>query len=188
MVNFEKHNQNKILAGQLPIENNDLMNKLGKGIINLIITEPNTVIASLKSQYKELDGYYTGLSNKNTGSFIKIGSCQRILEIYEHTYFMYDVCKYMLDYSKTEDIDAPKENINRLTENINEVKYCCERIRDLFFDIQRLQNKQIDKKGYGGIKTIRKLTLRTGYKDYPKENFEGIIRLKEPLDKEEFFK
>lgn len=188
MVNFEKHKQNKTLIGQLPIENTNLMNELGKETINLIVTEPDTVITSLKGQYNELDRYYNALSNKNTGSYIKVGSCQRILEIYEHTYFINDVCKYMLSYCETEEIEAPKEDINRLIGNIKEVKYYCERIRDLFFDIQRLQNKQIDKKGYGGIKTIRKLTLRSGYKDYPKESFESIIRLKEPFNKEDFFK
>ena len=61
-------------------------------------------------------------------------------------------------------------------------------IKELKFLLDSRKNKQIDKKGYGGIKTIRKQTLRAGYKDYPKENFENIVRLKEPLPKEAFFK
>lgn len=188
MVNFEKHKQNKSLFPPLPLEDNEIMGEVGKELINLIVTEPDTVITSLKSQYDELDTYYNSLDTKNPGSFIKIGSCQRILEIYEHTYIKNDVCKYMLNYIETEEIDAPKEDINRVNDNIKEVKYYCERIRDCFFDVQRLQNKQIDRKGYGGIKTIRKATLRTGYKGYPKKEFENIVRLKETLPKEEFYK
>ena len=188
MVNFGKHKQNKSLFPPLPFEDNEIMNEIGKELINLIVTKPDTVITSLKSQYTELDNYYTMLNNKNAGSFIKVGSCQRILEIYEHTYIKNEVCNYMLNYIETEEIDAPNEYITGLIDNITEVKYNCSKIRDIFFDIQKLQNKQIDKKGYGGIKTIRKLTLRAGYKDYPKENFENIVRLKEPLPKEAFFK
>lgn len=188
MVNFEKHKQNKSLFPPLPLEDNEIMNEIGKELINLIVREPDTVITSLKNQYTELDNYYNMLNNKNVGSFIKVGSCQRILEIYEHTYIKNDVCKYMLNYIETEEIDAPKEYITGLIENIKEVKYYCERIRDIFFDVQRLQNKQIDRKGYGGIKTIYKATLRTGYRDYPKKEFENIVRLKEPLPKEEFYK
>ena len=188
MVNFEKHNQNKVLIGQLPIENTEIMNELGKETINLIVTEPDTVITSLKGQYDELNNYYDMLDNSNVGSFIKIGSCQRILEIYEHTYFINDVCTYMLKYTETEELEAPTEDINRVIGNINEVKFYCHRIRDIYFSIQSLQNKQIDKKGKGGIKTAYNLTLRSGYKGYPKKNFESIIRLQEPFNKENFYK
>lgn len=188
MVNYQKHKQNKSLFPPLPLEDNEIMNDIGKELINLIVTEPDTVITSLKSQYDELDTYYNSLDTKNPGSFIKIGSCQRILEIYEHTYIKNDVCNYMLNYIETEEIDAPSEYITGLIENIKEVKYYCARIRDTFFSIQGLQNKQIDRRGYGGIKTVRKATLRSGYRDYPKKEFENIVRLKEPLPKEEFYK
>jgi len=188
MVNFEKHNQNKVLIGQLPIENTEIMNELGKETINLIVTEPDKVITNLKGQYDELNNYYDMLNNSNVGSFIKIGSCQRILEIYEHTYFINDVCTYMLKYTETEELEAPTEDINRVIGNINEVKFYCHRIRDIYFSIQSLQNKQIDKKGKGGIKTAYNLTLRSGYKGYPKKNFESIIRLQEPFNKENFYK
>ena len=64
MVNFEKHNQNKVLIGQLPIENTEIMNELGKETINLIVTEPDKVITNLKGQYDELNNYYDMLNNQ----------------------------------------------------------------------------------------------------------------------------
>ena len=169
MVNAEKHKQRKYQIGALPIEDKELMAMLVGKVINDTNENPQIMIDGLKSLYAELTNYYNVLASRNNGSFFKIQECQRILEVYEHTYFIKETIQHNYHALR---IDAVY-----IKAILNE----CDLVLNEFKNIQARQNKNIDNKFYGGIFTVKLMGSIDGYDDYPKESFEDIIRLKEPI-------
>lgn len=169
MVNAEKHKQRKYQIGALPMEDKKQMMMLVDKVINDTNDNPQIMIDGLKSLYAELTTYYNVLASRNNGSFFKIQECQRILEIYEHTFFIKDVIQNSYQFLK---IDAVY---------IKAILSECDLVLNEFKNIQAKQNKNIDNKIYGGIFTVKQNGSIDGYNDYPKESFEDIIRLKEPI-------
>lgn len=167
MVNAEKHKRLKAKFGMLPIEDKEFMHKLNETIINETNESPQTTIATLDSLNDELNKYYDALSKRNVGSYLKFGTCQRILEVYEHVFVIKNTIQFNYHMLR---IDA---------DDIKSILMKCDRIFNEFENIQALQNKNIDKKGYGELYSI--MQIESDAKDYTKEQFESIIRLKEPI-------
>lgn len=167
MVNVEKHKRLKAKFGMLPIENKELMHKMNASIINEANESPNTVIDTLNNLNNELNYYYGKLASSNIGSCFKIGTCQRILEIYEWVFVIKNTIHYNYHMLK---IDG---------EIIKSILRECDRVLNEYRNIQELQNKNIDRKGYGGLFSL--MMLNSDANDYTKEQFESILRLKEPI-------
>ena len=55
----------------------------------------------------------------------------------------------------------------------------CDRILNEFMNIQELQNKNIDRNGYGGILSIK--LIDSDAKNYTNEIYENNLRLKTPI-------
>ena len=167
MVNVEKHKRLKAKFGMLPIEDKKFMHKFNEIIINETNESPRTMIDTLDSLNDELNNYYDGLASSNVGSVFKIGTCQRILEVYEHTFVIKNTIQY---------------NYHMLTidgECIKSILRKCDRVLNEFRNIQALQNSNIDRKSYGGLFSVA--LCDSDAKDYTKEQFESIMRLKEPI-------
>lgn len=169
MVNAEKHKRITNIGGMLPIEDKERMKELVREMIDYANNHSKTLLDYLNDFNSELNHYYNTLSGDN-GGFLKIGACQRILELYENVLFI----KYTIQY-----------NYHVLTIDGSVIKTIlqeCDNVLNNFKDIQIRQNKNIDNKAYGGLLTVvLSETVFDDYDDYPMENFESIIRLDEPL-------
>lgn len=168
MVNVEKHKRIQAKFGMLPFEDKGFMNKYVERVINDTNENPQRTIDGLDELNNELNHYYDNLASSNVGSVIKIGNCQRILEIYEHTFVIKTTIQYNYHVLK---IDG---------EIIKSILRKCDRILNEFRNIQALQNKNIDRKGYGGIYSAK--LLDSDAKEYSLETFENIVRLKDSLN------
>lgn len=167
MVNAEKHKGLRAKFGMIPIEDKKFMHKYSEIIINETNESPQTMINTLDSLNDELNNYYDVLSKRNVGSVFKIGTCQRILEVYEHVFVIKNTIQYNYHMLRI-DGSIIKAILRR-----------CDRILNEFRNIQALQNKNIDRKGYGGLFSVA--LYDSDANDYTKEQFESIIRLKEPI-------
>ena len=167
MVNAEKHKRIKAQFGMLPIEDSDFMHKFADRIINDTNNNPKATLDGLNSFNDELTDYYNALSKRNVGSFFKIGTCQRILEVYEHTFVIKNTIQYNYHMLK---IDGSI---------IKAILRTCDRVLNEFMNIQALQNKNIDRKGYGGLYSVA--LCDSDASNYPKDVFENIIRLETPI-------
>ena len=167
MVNAEKHKGIQAKYGMIPVEDHEFMNKWCAKIIDDTNENPQITLDGLDNLTDELTNYYNNLSKSNVGSVIKIGGCQRILEVYEHVY----VLKYCIQYNY---------HMLRIDgRTIKAILRKCDRVLNEYRNIQALQNKNIDRKGYGGLYSLMPFDLDA--KDYSKEQYESIIRLKEPI-------
>ena len=167
MVNVNKHKRLKAKFGMLPIENKEFMHKFNEIIINETNESPKTMIDTLNNLNNELNHYYDELTSSNIGSCFKIGTCQRILEIYEWVFVIKNTIHYNYHMLK---IDG---------EIIKSILRKCDRVLNEYMNIKELQNKNIDRKGYGGLFSL--MLLNSDANDYPKEQFESILRLNEPI-------
>lgn len=167
MVNAEKHKTTTAKFGMLPIENEEYMHRLHEKIINETNENPQSTIDALESLNSELNKYYDSVSGNN-GGVLKTGTCQRILEIYENVF----VIKYAIQY-----------NYHMLTIDAGDIKtilQCCDTVLNCFMDIQARQNKNIDKKLFGGMLSV-KLTKTINNTNVPEEDFENVVRLETPI-------
>lgn len=169
MVNAEKHKRIKIQAkfGMLTVENRKFMHKYCEKIINDANDNPQLLIDTLNSLNDELNDYYDSLASANIGSLFPVRHCERILEVYEHVF----VIKNSIQYNY---------HMLRIDSNIiKAILRTCDRVLNEFMNLQELQNKNLNKKGYGGIYTVK--LIDSDAEDYPMEIFENIIQLKEPI-------
>ena len=151
----------------LPVDDMEFMNKFCKKIVDDTNENPETTIDGLNNLYNELDEYYSVISD--SGEILKISVCQRIFEIYEWVIVTKETIQY---------------NYHRLTidaDVIKEILSDSDHVLNLFKDIQIRQNKNIEKSG--GSAYIKESELSNNYSDYSKENYENIMRLKEPIIK-----
>ena len=168
MVNAEKHKRIKAKYGMLPVDDMEFMNKFSKKIVDDTNENPKLTMDTLNTLNNELNNYYNNLSKSNPGSVMKIGTCQRILEVYEHTFVIKNTIQYNYHMLRIDD------------SIIKAILRECDHILNEFMNIQELQNKNIDKKGYGGIYSVK--LMDSDAKDYSLEMFENIIRLKTPIN------
>lgn len=167
MVNAEKHKGLRAKYGMLPIENKEFMHKFGEKIIYTANEDSKYLIEQLDGLNDELNNYYDALSKRNVGSVFKVGTCQRILEVYEWVFVIKNTIHYNYHMLK---IDGSI---------IKAILFKCDRVLNEFRNIQALQNSNIDRKAYGGLFSIA--LCDSNASDYTKEQFESIIRLKEPI-------
>lgn len=168
MVNVNKHKQIKFKIGMLPFEDMEFMQKFVKKIIDDVNDNPQITIDGLNSLHVELTRYYDSISG-SSGGVLKIGTCQRILEIFENVYVIKDIIQNNYPMLKIESNDI-KALLDASDNVLNE-----------FDNIQSRQNKNIDNKTYGGFYSVQELESNNQYSDYPKEHFEKIIRLEKPI-------
>ena len=167
MVDAEKHKGIQAKYGMLPIEDKEFMHKYAEIIINDTNENPQRTLDGLNELNDELTTYYDALSKRNVGSFFKSGTCQRILEVFEHTFVIKNTIQYNYHMLK---IDG---------ELIKSILRTCDRVLNEFMNIQALQNKNIDRKCYGGLFSVA--LCDSNASKYSKEVFENIIRLKTPI-------
>ena len=168
MVNPNKHKQIKFKIGMLPFEDTEFMQKFVEKIISDVNDDPQITIDGLNALHDELTKYYNSISG-TSGGVLKIGTCQRILEIYENVYVIKNIIQNNYPMLKIESKDI-KALLNASDSVLNE-----------FDDIQKRQNKNIDNKTHGGFYSVQELESNNQYSDYPKENFEKIIRLEKSI-------
>ena len=168
MVNAEKHKQIRNIGGMLPIEDKAKMHELGIKLINTINENPKIILESLDGLHTELTHYYDSVSGTD-GAVLKIGTCKRILEVYENAFFIKNTIHYNYHMLKI-DGDVIKSLLS-----------ACDGVLNEFKNIQARQNKNIDNKTYGGFYSVASSESLDNDADYPLENFESIVRLQEPL-------
>ena len=175
MVNANKHKKIQSKFGMLPFEDTGFMNKWCGMIIDDTNENPQKMIDTLKNLYDELDSYYETLS-RSVGGVLKIGNCERIIEIYEHVLVLKDIIQNNYHVLRIE------------SDMIKSILSECDRVLNLFKDIQSRQNKNIDKKGYGGLTSVllvesledKKLKDLLAKGEIPKD-LENMMRLKESI-------
>ena len=176
MVNANKHKQIQAKIGMLPFEDVEFMNKWCAKVIHDTNENPQKTLDGLKMLYIELDSYYETLS-RSVGGVLKIGNCERIIEIYEHVLV-------------TKEIIQNNYHVLRIeSDMIKSILSECDRILNEFKNIQERQNKNIDKKGYGGLTSIllvesmhdKKLMDLLVNDEIPKD-LENVLRLKESIN------
>ena len=168
MVNANKHRKVTCKFGMLPIEDDAFMQKFNESIINVANEDSKYLIDVLNGLHDELTQCYDSLAKRNNGSVLKTGSCQRILEIYEWVF----VTKNTIQY-----------NYHMLTidgDVIKSILSACDSVLNEFKNVQAIQNKNIDRKIYGGYFSV-KYSDRINNTNVPKEMFENVIRLQEPI-------
>lgn len=168
LVNAEKHKQIRNIGGMLPIEDKENMARIGEQLIYTINSNPKTILELLDVFHKELIHYYDSVSG-TAGCVLKIGTCKRILEIYENTFFIKNTIHYNYHMLKI-DGDCIKTLLSE-----------CDGVLNEFKNIQARQNKNIDNKTYGGFYSVASSETLDNDNDYPLENFESIVRLQEPI-------
>ena len=167
MVNAEKHKTIRNIGGMLPIEDKAKMHELAAELIDFVNEHADELIDGLSEIYAELNKYYDSVSTKS-GGVLKTGTCQRILEIFEDVFFTKTTIQY---------------NYHMLTIDGSVIKAIlqeCDSVLNCFMDIQARQNKNIDKKLYGGMLSVR-LTKTINNTNVPKEMFENVVRLETPI-------
>lgn len=167
MVNANKHKQLKSKIGMLPTEDMEQMEMIVAKMIQDVNTNPQKNVDALDELHKELDSYYESIKD-DSRCILKIGTCQRILEIYEHV-SMFKETLYANYHALEIDSNDIKSNLN-----------ACDGVLNAFKDIQARQNKNIDNKTHGGFESVKQ-SEQIENVDYPKEQFENIIRLKESI-------
>lgn len=169
MVNAEKHKTIRNIGGMLPIEDKAKMHELAKNLINTINDNPKVIVDALESFHLELTNYYNSF-DETTAGVLKIGTCKRILELYENTFFIKNTIHYNYHMLRI-DADCIKTLLSE-----------CDGVIDEFKNVQSRQNKNIDNKTYGGFYSVVASESIDNDADYPLENFESIIRLQEPIN------
>ena len=169
MVNAEKHQKLQAKFGMIPIEDKEFMDKFVESIINTANEDSKYMIDVLNGLHDELTHYYDSFSGTNAG-VLRIGACQRILEIYEWVFITKNTIHYNYNALRI-DSDVIKSILNE-----------CDGVLNEFKNIQAIQNKNIDNKTYGGYYGVVASELVDNVDDYPLENFESIIRLQEPIN------
>lgn len=166
MVNAQKHKQIKSLGGMLPLEDKEKMQEIMIFYLYSVNENPQFVLAELNSDYGELNQYYYGVSGNNH-YILKTGTCQRILEVYEHVFVLNDLIQR---YNELLTIDSSI---------LKSITITCKNIINTFKDIQSAQNKNIKKTHYGinGLKASKSLNNT----DVPSEIFENVVRLETPI-------
>jgi hypothetical protein len=167
MVNAEKHKATRNIGGMLPIENKEKMHELAVELIDFANEHSEQLLENLNGLYAELNKYYDSVSAKS-GGVLKIGTCQRILEIFEDVFFTKTTIQY--NYHMLS-IDAAV---------IKEILQECDNVLNCFKDIQARQNKNIDNPIYDGFDGV-KASESINNTNVPKEMFESIVRLETPI-------
>ena len=169
MVNAEKHKTIRNIGGMLPIEDKAKMHELAKKLINTINKDSAIVLDALESFHGELTRYYDAF-DKTTAGVLKIGTCKRILELYENTFFIKNTIHYNYHMLRI-DADCIKTLLSE-----------CDGVLNEFKNVQARQNKNIDNKTFGGFYGVVASESLDNDNDYPLENFESIVRLQEPIN------
>lgn len=169
MVNAEKHKMIQAKFGMLPIEDKELMHKLTEKVVYTANEDSAYLIGMLNELYDELTSYYDLFGKSNAG-VLKINVCQRILEIFEWYFVIKNTIQYNYQMLR---IDA---------DSIKSILSACDSVLNEFKNIQARQNKNIDNKTYGGFYGVVASESLDNGADYPLEQFESIVRLKEPIN------
>ena len=167
MVNAEKHEKITAKYGMLPVEDKELMQKLNVKILYTAINDSKFLIDELDGLYNELKSYYDLFNGTNAG-VLKVGLCQRILEIYEWAFVIKNTIQYNYHVLPIKP-DVVKSILN-----------LCDNVLSMYDAIKTRQNKNIDNKTFGGFYGVSK-SKSINNTDVPKELFENVIRLKEPI-------
>ena len=166
MVNAKKHQQVKSFGEMLPLEDKEKMQEIMISYLYDVNETPQFVLAELDVVYNELNQYYYGVSDKHY-HILKTGTCQRILEVYEHVFVLYDIIQR---YNELLTVDSAI---------LKSISITCKNILNTFNDIQSVQNKNISKTHYGidGIKASKTINNTNVSSDI----FENVVRLKTPI-------
>lgn len=168
MVNAEKHKTITNIGGMLPTHDKEKMHELTGEMIIYVNMHSDTLMEYLKDFNMELNKYYDSLSG-TSGGVLKIGTCKRILELYENVFFIKTTIEY---------------NYHMLIIDGSVIKAIlqeCDNVLNCFKSIQERQNKNIDSKLYGGFYSVVSNENIDNDNDYPLENFENIVRLNTPI-------
>lgn len=168
MVNAKKHKKLTAKFGMLPIEDKEFMHKFNEQIIDTANEDSTNLIGMLDSFYDELTQCYDSLAKRNNGSVLKAGTCQRILEVFEWSFVIKNTIHYNY-HMLTIDGDVIKSILSG-----------CDRVLNEFKNVQAIQNKNIDRKIYGGYFSV-KYSDRINNTNVPKDMLENVLRLKEPI-------
>ena len=166
MVNAEKHKQVKSFGGMMPIDDMERMQEIWIFMLHNVNENPQSVLDMLDNVYDELNQYYYGVTDKHY-HILKIGTCQRILEIYEHAFVLKDAIQ------RFNEVLTVNQSV------VKSILNTCNNIINAFKDIQSAQNKNISKTHHGmpGIKASKSCNNTNVSNDI----FENVVRLETPI-------